>query len=520
MAIRMSGLASGLDTESIVKELMSAQRMKATKIENKITKLKWKKEKWSTLNTKLYSFYTSSLSKLKMQGNYSTKKVSSSNNDKVEVTARVNAPVGTHTVKVTQMASPQFVTGSTEIGIHKNGTDYNGNAITAATKLTDLGFEASAKAVITAKIGDTTQKLVIDDTTTVNDFLKTLTKAGLNASYDIKQNRFFISSKESGMENAFSITVSDDTPEGTDNKLELLGLCDVKYDGTNVSVTDPAKVKLVEPKDAEIIYNGVKLTGSSNTITANGLTFTVKGETAEDETVSLNVTNDTQAVYDMVKDFVKNYNELLKEMNEDYDADTTRGYDPLTDEQKKVMTDEEVEKWEDKIKDSLLRRDSNMSSLLNIMKSAISGGYRYPENGKKYALVNFGIEAADYKEDGLLHIDGDKDEIKLSAKENKLMEALSEDPEKVMSTLSQMAAKMYSDFAEKMKGSNYNSALTLYNDKEIGKTIKAYKSDLNDMEDKLSNLEKRYYKQFTALEVAMEKMNSQTSALSTLLGTN
>ena len=79
MPIRLSGIASGLDTEAMVKELMSAQKMKLTKIDNKKIKNEWKQEKWKDLNSKIYSFYTDTLSKMRFQGTYNAKKVTSSN---------------------------------------------------------------------------------------------------------------------------------------------------------------------------------------------------------------------------------------------------------------------------------------------------------------------------------------------------------------------------------------------------------------------------------------------------------
>lgn len=116
MPIRMSGLVSGLDTESIIKELMAAQSQKKTKIENKITKHEWKTEKWQALNKKLYSFYTGSLSKARLQGSFQSKKVSSSDETKVKATVSGNNAVyGTHKVRVEQLASAQHVTGGVSI---------------------------------------------------------------------------------------------------------------------------------------------------------------------------------------------------------------------------------------------------------------------------------------------------------------------------------------------------------------------------------------------------------------------
>ena len=84
MAIRMSGMISGLDTDAIIKDLMSAQATKKTSVEQKKEKLDWKKEKWEEMNTKLYSLYTEKLSGLKLQGSYMAKKVTSSDEGKAK----------------------------------------------------------------------------------------------------------------------------------------------------------------------------------------------------------------------------------------------------------------------------------------------------------------------------------------------------------------------------------------------------------------------------------------------------
>ena len=105
MPIRLSGIASNMDTDAIVKELMNAQSLKKTKVENKLTKLQWTKDVWKDMNSKIYKFYTGPLSKLKTQGSYATKKATSSNESKVTVKAGVGAATGSHNVQVKQLAS-------------------------------------------------------------------------------------------------------------------------------------------------------------------------------------------------------------------------------------------------------------------------------------------------------------------------------------------------------------------------------------------------------------------------------
>lgn len=512
-AIRMTGLVSGLDTESIVKELMSAQRTKSTKIQNKKTKLEWKQEKWKDLNSKIYSFYTDQVSKLRLQGSYNTKKATSSDTSKVEVSASSSVPEGTHTIKVESVASAQFITG-TKV---ENASGYS-------AALTELGLDLGSSIKVCA--GGKEYTLVVSDesdvsgnstnfkVSTIGDFVSALQKAGLNASFDTTQQRFFISSKKSGVDGAFEIKSAD---ESSPVNLDALGLCEITLNNDKtVKLPEGAEVAKIDASDAVIIYNNARITGSSNTITVNGLTVTVKGKTDDNETVSIGVTRDTQAVYDMIKGFIKSYNEILGALNDAYYADSASGYEPLTDEQKEAMTDEQVEKWEKKIKDSLLRRDSTAGSLINTLRNTMAGRVSY--NGKTYSLSSFGISSVTYTEKGKLHISGDKDDSLSSSEEDKLMKALSENPDAVTELFTDIVGKLYSTMQEDLKSTSLSSAMSFYNDKEMKNLMNDYEDELSDMEDYLVKLEDRYYHQFSAMETALSQLNSQSTYLSALLG--
>lgn len=515
MAMRLSGLASGMDTDLMVSELMKAHRLKSTKIQNKITTLEWTQDKWKDLNSKIYALYTGPLSKLRMQGSFQTKKASSSDDSRATITASAGAVVGNHTLKIKQLASAQFETGD------KLGLDKNQQKITGSTKLIDLGMNADAGNQIIIDAVKGVKTFTITESTTVDDFVKALRDAGLNASFDTTQNRFFISSKESGSANAFSIQTNGNV------NLSLLGLAAIsKTDNGDGTFTVTGGKNLVAPKDAHVIYNGAEIKSSTNTITANGLTITLKSvtagantaDTADDVDLNINVTDDTKAVYDMIKDFVKSYNELIKEMNELFYAASAKGFEPLTDEQRESMTDDQIEKWEKKIKDSLLRRDENLNTVLDTMRTNLSKSVNV--NGKNFGLASFGIASTNYTEKGLLHIDGDEDDSMVSAKTNLLMKALTEDPDTVMKVFNEVADSLYSDLTEKMRSTSLRSALTLYNDKDMAKQITKYKKDLSTMETKLKKMEDKYYKQFAAMEAAMSKLNSQSSSLASMLGMN
>ena len=510
MGIRVSGIASGLDTEGIVSELMKVQRLKTTRLENNITKLNWKIEKWKTLNSKIYSFYTGALSKIRLQGNFNTKKAYSSNESKAAVTATNSVPEGTHTLQIKSVASAQFVTGESL------NTSIN---VTYDTKLKDLGMDEAVGSKIVITAGSDTIDFEIKENSTVGDFISALRNAGLNANFDTSLKRFFISSTKSGTENAFTITT--EVAEGGNVDLSKLGLSQITKsvdENGKVTISAGGNVSVVNPADAVIIYNGAEFKSSSNVMNINGMTITVKDVTAEGEVINISVSKDSQAIYDMVKDFIKSYNEVLSELNKAYNADLARGYEPLTDEQKKVMTEEQIEKWENKIKDSLLRRDQSLNSIITAMRDCLSRSVTV--NGKSYSLSSFGINSVDYTERGLLHLDGDPDDGMTSSNEDKLMKAISENPDVVMEVFTELTGELYKTMTEQMKSTPLKSALSFYNDKELNNTLKDYQDRLSMWEDRLVEMEDRYYRQFSAMESMMAKLNSQSGALYSLLGMN
>ena len=210
MPIRMTGLTSGLDTESIVNALMSAQRTKQTKVENKKQKLEWKQEIWKGLNTKIYGFYKDSLSKMKYASNYSTKKAAVSDSTKLTATASTKAAAGSYKVEIHSIASAQYVT-SGKLSTYKD-SDGNDKTATSSTKLNDLGMTSGT--VLKLKVGDKSTALEVNDSTTIDDFVKFCSDAGLNATFDEKQQRFFLSSKDSGSENSFELSANDYSGDG------------------------------------------------------------------------------------------------------------------------------------------------------------------------------------------------------------------------------------------------------------------------------------------------------------------
>ena len=698
MPIRMTGLTSGLDTESIVNQLMSAQRTKQTKVENKKQKLEWKQEIWKGLNTKIYGFYKDSLSKMKYSSNYSTKKASVSDSTKLTATAGTNAAAGSYKAEINKIASAQYVTSGK---LSYKDSSGNTNTATTSTKLSDLGM--SSGTVLKLEVGDKSSALEVKDDTTIKDFVDFCSNAGLNATFDEKQQRFFLSSKDSGEENSFKLsangyssdgqtivnnlndavgltnltsdqkktynsivygaiasnkeissddittlqtlakssadaeanskatvfyrakleknyTLSDEDAKAIEDKynandtltnedkataiqkekdekkkadidkqmatdeskaaitklvesgitaqnvsdaglddasqytfeskterdnvakeavnnavtaynkvaskgitstnsaLAALGLQNV--DGSAVSESsNPLGMVVTEASDTKIVYNGATLTSNNTSIEVAGVTLNLLGTTAAGETVNVTVSNDTSAVYDNIKEFITEYNSILKTMNTYYGAASASSYEVLTDDQKKAMSDDEVDKWNTKIKDSLLRRDSTLNSLISTLKTDMMGTVT-ASNGKTYSLANLGITTSskNYSEGGLLHIKGDEDDDEFADSTNTLMQMLEEDPDTVKEVLSGLASNLYDSLNKKMGTTTLSSALTFYNDKEMASQLSDYKKEISDWESKLSDMEEKYYSQFSAMETALAKIQSQQNTLSSYLG--
>lgn len=710
MAIRLSGMVSGMDTESLVSALVSSYKLKKDNLVKAQTKLSWKQEKWKTMNTSIYGFYSGKLSKARFSSNYTLKTSSISNDKYAKVTASSSAVNGTQKLKVNQLAATGYLTGG-------KITASDRSKITGDTKVSDV--IGTTDGSIGVKTSSGTKNISITEDMTVNQFVSKLKDAGVNASFDENNGRFFISAKESGKDNDFSLIANNDNglnalkklgiytvnktdkaeyqrlaslTEGSDkynaelegmytkvnakdiaksyadkynaakNKLDILeandtldkslsleeavdkirdesahlldsfadyykvkkdadgkdvtdsagnlvyeydtdaiekdgkttefdalskqkevkesliktydentkiiedtkGYVTVGDDGKAVAdennanvlkevadtndsrqksakelldskiamaikeanaadstdATDPTKPVRITGQDSEIMLNGAIFTNNTNDYSINGLTIQAMEVTGNEE-VTITTNTDVDGIYDMIKDFLKDYNDLVKSIDVAYNAASSKGYEPLTSDEKDSMSDDEVKKWEDKIKDSLLRKDSTLGSVLDTMKNDMAKSFNV--GGKAYSLSSFGIATLGYfnspeNETGVYHIDGNKDDDKTSANTDKLREMISNDPDTVISFFSQLSTQLYTDLGKKMATSSTSSAYTIYNDKQMNTQYSEYNTKISAAEDKVTTWEDYYYKKFSAMESALAKMNAQSSSLSGLFG--
>ncbi len=317
---------------------------------------------------------------------------------------------------------------------------------------------------------------------------------------------------------------ADDIAKRTDRLFEQYkNVQQIKNDNSNFSDsgTNGDQAKRVDGTDARIELNGVIYESSSNSITVNGITVTALQKT-EGETLTITTQADAQGMYNGIKDFLKEYNALMKEMDELFNADSAKGYEPLTDDEKDAMSDKEIERWEEKIKGSILRRDDTLSMVMNLMSSTMSQGITLSD-GKRYSLASFGIKTQGYyaaadNEGSLYHIDGDSEDEVSAGNPDRLLAAIQQDPEMVQEFFQKLSDDLYTKLDKKMQSTTMHSRYSIYNDKKMQSDYNNYTKTIKKWEDKVSAMEDYYYKKFTAMEKALSSLQSSTSALSGLLG--
>ena len=529
--IRFGGLASGMDTESMVKQLMQSERIRVDKFTQQKILKQWQQTEYNSMNKLMANFILDSRKKLELTKTTSSgalisggidsvtwaKSAVSSNTSAFDVTASASAPSGVSTLEVVQLATGASVSSQTSLDTDK----------TTAGQL--LGFSGTTK---TVRINE--KDIVLLETDTLSDIAQKIrTETGLNANYDATANRFFISSKTTGSTDA-KITFDNADAENLRDALKF----------TNLSNTIG--------KDAIIKYNGTdNLTYSSNNISINGLNITLKA-TSGVETIRTDTNVD--GAYNKIKEFIDEYNKLIDVFNAKLGEKTYRDFPPLTDEQKKEMSESDIKLWEEKAKSGLIKNDSTINNMLSKMRQDI-----YESVTGAGSIYEFGITTGGWRDNGKLQID-----------ETKLKDALRSDSEKVLNTLFKTSSvpeqTINADDSDIVKAEK--KALMDQRQAESGAFIRIYDNMTNGIKEivsksgpgsestllrsvkstilidyvtkgskslldsdigeidkridrenqRLITIEQRYWKQFTAMEQAMSQMNSQSSWLSQQFG--
>lgn len=534
--LRLTGLSSGIDTESIIKQLMQVEQMKVDKVKQEKQLLEWKKEDYRSITNLLRSFKDEYFDILKPETNMRSQsayaKYDETSSDPDVATAIGGAGViGTsHTLTVSEIAEAAKAESSAAVSGGANGTiSLNDTLETVSAKLTagSITFGGANNDELTLTINGVT--ITAKKNETLNTLINRVnsSNAGVKMSYSPFLDKFTINAKETGL-SGNNITV-------TDNGSGFVS-------ATQLNLVDN---KLTGGKDASFTLDGKTSTSKSNTFTIDGVTYTLKGKTGASTTITLE--QDTDGIYNLIKGFVDKYNEIISTINNEYNEKRNRDYPPLTDAQKEEMTENDIKLWEEKAKAGMLYRDSILGNITNDMRRAMYDSI-YTTSGDSntklsYNLASIGITTGSYQDMGKLIID-----------ENKLKEAIKNSPEQVIQLFTQESDVAYSpDLTAAQRKERYEENGIIYRlydiiennirttrDSSGKKGILLEKAgiagDLTDTNNlmntaiaekdslidtllvKLQEKEERYYQKFAAMEEALSRMNSQSAWISQQMG--
>lgn len=534
--MRISGLASGMDIDSLVEKLMTAERVPLDKLEQQKQIYEWQRDSYRDVNKKLTTFdnYIADNFILK---SLNAKTATTSNSNLVEATATGSAS-GTLSIEgVKQLATAARKVGSM---VKEEG----GKIATGSTKISELDSNSNTKFT-----GTEEYSILLKSINASGKLATEATEIKFKASDTIDDVISKINSSKSGVVAFFekgqlSLTAANTGQlEGNDAEIQLVDSQD-STDGQTINGTGNALFSLLgvgESNSNKLVdggtnaifsVNGIETVRSSNRFTLNGYSITLKDtfNTTFDETagksVTLTAATNVDEIVDKIKEFVKTYNGFITDLKSLTTETKYRDYKPLTTAQRKEMEDKEVELWEGKAKSGLLRNDSIISSGLSSMRSLIYQSNPAVSNPKYNTLYNIGITTSkDYTAGGTLEID-----------ESKLRAALEADPDSVVQLLTGAGEqdatvtvngetkqadtrgflrkiRTEMDVIEKKideragRGSMNETQYTL------GKNLRDVTKRIEAWEDKLTAKETRYWTQFSAMESMINKANNQSSML-------
>ncbi|MDP4163994.1 MAG: flagellar filament capping protein FliD [Bacillota bacterium] len=378
------------------------------------------------------------------------------------------------------------------------------------------------------------KQFLINGTPTISQLMTQINNsdAGVTISYSKTTDKFSIVSKETG--SASNVTFSDKQGNFLNS---ILG------NGNLTKGTD-AVVKL-STSGLTDDASQTTITRSSNSFDIDGTTYTLLGKASgtTQEAINVSIGKDTDSIVKKITDFVNDYNDLLGSITSKLSEERDKDYTPLTDAQKSAMTSTDITNWNTKARSGLLRNDNTLESIANDLRSSLFADVKVNGTSQSIGamLTDMGITTGAYSEKGKLHIDTAK-----------LTAAVNKDPQKVMDLFAKKATSSYSQYAtDAQKQTRYNESGLMWRISDIiknntsevgtkgvlislvgkkdnsystetiyGKQLKDLATKIQDLKDKLSADQQRYYQKFSAMETALTKLNSQSSWLSQQVSAN
>ena len=485
---RITGLASGLETDSIVEGLLSSYQAKLDRQTQETTKLEWTSDAYREINTLIKNFrskHLSVLSETNMMSGSSYSLFSANmltETTAVSVSASSSASACAMTInKISQLA---------EAAKPNSTYAFTGETYSSDTTLGELDlanaftFDGSGKLSFSIN-GET---FTFSEDNTIGEMMREInaSDAGVTMRFSSLTKGFSLTADTTGSASAVVISnISGNAFSAVDS---ALGIPEDTYTG----------------KDAICIINDVTVIQSSNTFSFDGITYTLNDRS--DTAIQFSIDQDYQSTVDSIVEFVDAYNQLVDTLQDKIEEDINYDYEPLTDAQKEEMTEEEIEKWEERAKSGVLHNDSYISSLITTLRSTF---YTAVE-GTGMSMANIGLTTGTYSNGAKITVD-----------EDKLLAALKEDPESVKSMFVQTSAT--DEFSGEGLVVRISDALLGYTKETSDIALDSLEARIStseekeeDIEDRMKDKEEALWKRFSAMEAALTQMNSLSNWLATL----
>lgn len=517
--LRIGGLASGMDIDQLVSDLMKAERIPLDKLTQKKQYLSWQRDDFREMNTLLQGLDQSIFDNVFLQKSFIEKKISSSNENAVSavaISSQSNVSNQIEVVKLAQAASwKSAVDVKVTSGSFEEAADQTIKAranMDLKFKVKDPGASAYRDVTFTVNAGDT-----------IDSVMSKINSSGLGisamrASIYVEndatpepdgtyQNRVIFTSNKTG--SGGEILAAD---PNTDTFLKDLGFATTATATPNEYSLNIDKVGV----DATVKINGYQMEQKSNVFTINGIQYTIKSTNAGSPT-TVSTSTDVDKIYTNIKSFVDKYNESIDKINTKLKAERYRDYTPLTDKQKESMTEKQVELWEEKARSGLLRNDSTLSRALSSLRMDL-----YTRVGTDTDNVNNDFDQL--SEIGITTSSNYQEGGKLMISEAKLREAIEKDPNAVYQLFANegstyeskgLARRLRDTVKQSMDGivEKAGNSMKTNNQFSIGKLLNGVDSQISRFEGRLSQIEDRYWRQFTAMEKAIQRSNEQANYL-------
>lgn len=519
MVMRIGGLASGMDIDSIVEKLMQAEKAPLNKLYQAKQKYEWQRDAYRDVNKKLKAFDDFLLGDMTLQKDMYKKTVQSSN-------AAVSA------IPTTATNGQTFSIDSvSKLATSGKGTGTLSPGKVETTKLSELDPSLTGTQNIKLEVlqNDGTMKSVqmsFSSDSSISDIVSELNnKHGINAFYDKTSGQLAIASNATGKGEFYQDTTGGvvvgqgGTVTGTVTGSGFASI--FVSEGMEVfsALGYQDKFLAKDGENAELTINGAKIERSSNTFDLNGFKVTLNDTYNGSQPITLTTKTDSDNMVDKIKKFVETYNGLVESFTATTKETKYRDFPPLTDEQKEDMSEDEIKVWEQKAKSGTLRGDSLVRTALSGMRSIMYGN---GGNGDGSAndrelmdtLYKMGITTSNKMSDnGKLVID-----------ENKLRATIEADPDAVFQTFSNIDPNNQG-IVQKLRASidgtikniekKAGRADAVNQSFNIGRNIVSAENRIDTWKAKLGAIESRYWKQFSAMETAINKANQQSSIFAT-----